>query len=226
MGLVFVLACGGGSADTGSILLDVPDGGLPSASLTPGVSPEATPPEPKVADVATVEVTVDDVVSEAAVEGVAMADADPNDEEEAVNKSVGTQTPTLALVPAAEPAAVGVGQIQLTSRAGIQPMVNGVPMRLTASQGFMSEVSEGKNSLEVRNLLGNVTGSAQVEVLDGRRIRYEWRRRALSLLGDVASSPMPDAVIWDQAFVTDDDVGTAVLDAKQPLQPSAAMDKK
>ncbi|MFT6145794.1 MAG: hypothetical protein ACJAZO_002035 [Myxococcota bacterium] len=119
-----------------------------------------------------------------------------------------------------------MGQIQLTSRAGIQPMVNGVPMRLTASQGFMSEVSEGKNSLEVRNLLGNVTGSAQVEVLDGRRIRYEWRRRALSLLGDVASSPMPDAVIWDQAFVTDDDVGTAVLDAKQPLQPSAAMDKK
>jgi hypothetical protein len=206
VGLFFVLACGGASTDTTPIPWEGPDVVLPEVAPTTAPSPEAIQPAAVVADVD----RTDDAV--AVVAAVA---------EDVVNKPVGAETPS----PAPAPVAVGVGQIQLTTGAGIQPMVDGVPMRLTTSQGYLSEVSAGKHSLEIRNLLGSVTGSAEVDVLGGRRVRYEWRRRSLSLLGDVASSPMPAAVDWDEVFEVDEAAST-VGDDKQPLQPASGMDKK
>jgi hypothetical protein len=233
VGLLFVLACGGAPVDSPAVALEGPVMVLPQAGTTAAPSPEAIQPDGVESDREEDVVPAPAAGSDISEEMFAVADAtdelqelaDASEEVEAVNKP--TETPAPASAPAPAPVAVGVGQIQLTTGAGIQPVVDGVPMRLTTSQGFLSEVSTGKHSREIRNLLGNVTGSAEVDVLDGRRTRYEWRRRSLSLLGDVASSPMPSAVDWDEVFATDDAGSTASGD-KQPLQPApaAVIDKK
>ncbi len=222
VGLGFVLACGGASVDSPPMRLDGPDVVLPGPDVVTAPSPEAILPELVVVD----SDVADDVVAVALPVPVVAADMPPA-EEDVVNKPIGSETPTPEPAPA--PVAVGVGQIQLTTGAGIQPLVDGVPMRLTTSQGFLSEVPTGKHSLEIRNLLGNITGSAEVDVLDGRRTRYEWRRRSLSLLGDVASSSMPSAVDWDEVFATGDSGGSTGGDDKLPLQApqlEPTMDKK
>ena len=229
VGLVFVLACGGADVATSPLPWELTEDAFPDRVPEPvavAASPEAAQPELAAVDS---DVADDVALVPSAVDGTpapSLVAAAVEDEQDAVNKPTGIEAPSPAPAPAPAPVAVGVGQIQLTTGAGIQPIVDGVPMRLTTSQGFLSEVSAGKHRLEIRNLLGNVTGSAEVDVLGGRRTRYEWRRRSLSLLGDVASSPMPSAVDWDEVFATDDNGGTTVGDDKQPLQPAAAIDKK
>lgn len=120
--------------------------------------------------------------------------------DEPVNKPSSVATapaPVATPRPSPRPSGTAPGQIQLTTGAGIQPMVDGVPMRLTESQGYLAEVPAGEHDLEVRNLLGRVTGNAKIQVSAGRRIRYEWRRRELSLLGEVETSPMPPAFVFE-----------------------------
>ena len=76
-------------------------------------------------------------------------------------------------------------------------------MRFTDTQGHMAELSPGKHPLEIRNLLGRVTGEVDVDIVSGRRQRCEWRRRNRTFVGEVASSTMPPPVDWDAVFGND-----------------------
>lgn len=83
------------------------------------------------------------------------------------------------------------GQIQLTTAAGVQMLVDGVPITYDLSQGYVAEVAPGQHQVEVVNLLGKVVGSDVPNVPAGQRVRYRYAKKVLSKESTVPASAMP-----------------------------------
>jgi hypothetical protein len=93
--------------------------------------------------------------------------------------------------PAPPPARTGTGQIQVTTGAAVQAIVDGVPMPFTAEQGYVSEVSAGTHQLEIMNLVGALVASQAVDVPAGKRVRFSYKPKTLTQTGIVEASPVP-----------------------------------
>jgi hypothetical protein len=66
----------------------------------------------------------------------------------------------------------GTGQIQVTTGAAVQAMVDGVPMPFTTEQGYVMDVTSGTHQLEIYNLLGQASASQSVDVPSGKRVMF------------------------------------------------------
>ncbi len=83
-------------------------------------------------------------------------------------------------------------EIQVTTMAAVQVIVDGVPAPFDSQQGFVASVAPGAHRVEVINLVGRQVGAADVSVNAGERARFQYRKKTLSALSTVvASTPAP-----------------------------------
>ncbi|MBT3222691.1 MAG: hypothetical protein HN348_26755 [Proteobacteria bacterium] len=107
-------------------------------------------------------------------------------------------TPTAAPVPAAAPVATSAptggapGQIQVTTMAAVQAILDGVPMTFNTVQGYVAwSVRPGNHSLQIKNMLNKEMANVTVTVPAGKRVRYEYKKKSLTKLGVVNTSARP-----------------------------------
>ena len=135
-----------------------------------------------------------------------------------------TATPTPAqpvapTAPAPVPARVSSGQIQVTTMAAVQAVVDGVPVAFDMNQGYVLDVPPGSHSLEIVNLLGRPVATQTVNVPSGKRVRYNYRKKILSSAGTVPYSKVVAAPVPTPAPTapTPAVLGSAQLDGFTPL---------
>ena len=125
--------------------------------------------------------------------------------------------PTAPTTPPPPPAGTTNGQIQVTTLAAVQAVVDGVPVAFDMNQGYVLDVSPGSHSLEIVNLLGRPVATQTVRVESGKRARFNYRKKVLSSSGTVpytkiVAAPVPTTPVPSAAVL-----GSAQLDGFTPL---------
>ncbi len=84
----------------------------------------------------------------------------------------------------------GKGQIQVSTTAGVQLIVDGQPIGYDAPSGsYIADVRSGTHQIEIMNMLGKISATDTVNVPNGERVRYRYKKGGdLSLLGNVTAT--------------------------------------